>query len=375
MLAAMMILLTACSGDKTTEVSQTEQEQSEASGQESDVQEESQQEEEQENTTAAVQADWTIEQAIRNNMRYAAVGNYILYADEENVLYASNNATLDTGALSRYAQLVTDGEAGSSIAEIEMVTYSQTELILDTQGNLWYNGASVFPGYSIVYFDAFYNTSAGYQQLIAGVTEDGQVVYRSSKQNNWEEDGSDIQVMPDWNQARYVSVYYSSILAVNQDGTVVCSKVDENGVTFVSSLQDVAFVWTSGNSDNLETIVALKNDGTLAAYGEYPEEILGWTNLVYLNVYPDAVVGVQKDGTCLQAGRTDEDRAAWSNVMAFSSESAITADGQLLGLARQLVYAWDLDQPWDPATGRDKALQEYTEENHSKNRETLPSLG
>lgn len=86
----------------------------------------------------------TIEESIANQMRFSSVSNkgyYSFYA-EGTTLYAAPNVAND--GFWRYAKLAAEGTAGSEIRQIQLAHYPETELILDSEGKLWYGGESFF---------------------------------------------------------------------------------------------------------------------------------------------------------------------------------------------------------------------------------------
>lgn len=187
-LAAAMAL-TACSGGKDT-ANEAGQEQEagqektaqEGADQEKEAEEEAQGEEkdlEAEEPAGMAKANLTIEEVIDNQMRFSGKGYYTMYA-KGTTLYAASNAVSDTRSFSRYAELVTEGTAGSQIRQIQTADYSDMELILDSEGRLWYGGKQIFEDYNLQYFDCFFVTSAGYTQNVAAVTKEGTVVYCSA---------------------------------------------------------------------------------------------------------------------------------------------------------------------------------------------------
>ena len=127
---------------------------------------------------------------------------------------AAPNAESDTGSFSRYVQLVSEGTAGSQIRQIQTAAYSDAELILDSEGRLWYDGEQFFEGYNLQYFDCFYATSAGYAQNVAGVTADGGVVYRDAKTSD-----SEIETAEGLTNVKYVDAFWDRLAVVRQDGT------------------------------------------------------------------------------------------------------------------------------------------------------------
>ena len=153
--------LTACSGGSGEAASGQNQEgeQAEKEGEDEAGEEAREEEEPQEEAAETAKANWTIDEAIANQMRFHGQGFYTMYA-EGTCLYAAPNAESDTGSFSRYAKLVSEGTAGSQIRQIQTAAYSDAELILDSGGRLWYDGEQFFEGYNLQYFDCFYATSA-----------------------------------------------------------------------------------------------------------------------------------------------------------------------------------------------------------------------
>lgn len=253
----------------------------------------------------------------------------------------------------RYAKLAAEGTAGSEIRQIQLAHYPETELILDSEGKLWYGGESFFDRYNIRYFDSFYVTNAGYEQLVAGVTEEGTVVYRSAMSM----DGKPEEI-EGLENVKYVDVFWDDIAAVREDGTVVFISGDDR--IELEDWSDIAMVYVDGSRDDYTEIIGLKKDGTITAkalVGEpsYPEEILSWTDIVHVIRGNDYVAGLKSDGSFVYALEEDaseysinhckETFEVWTNVIAAGEDAAITADREALGDARLLSFGWNLKIP------------------------------
>ena len=101
--------LTACSGGSGEAASgQNQEEQAEEEGEDEAGKEAQEEEKPQEDAAETAKANWTIDEAIANQMRFHGQGFYTMYA-EGTCLYVAPNAESDTGSFSRYAKLVSEG--------------------------------------------------------------------------------------------------------------------------------------------------------------------------------------------------------------------------------------------------------------------------
>lgn len=225
----------------------------------------------------AVTVDWTIEEAIENNMRFDCQEMYSLYA-KDSVLYASYNSVWDTTGFSAYAEQTSEGTTGTNIKEIQLEHYKNHEIILDSNGDVWYKGRHIFPGYKIKYFDCFFVTSAAYRQVIAGVTEEGKVLWVSADSTK------EPMEVPGLENVKYVASFWDKIAFVREDGTAGYCRTrdgsqDPEEPINLEGWSDIAMIYINGQRDDYANIIGLKNDGTLAAqtiYGteaDYPDEI------------------------------------------------------------------------------------------------------
>lgn len=391
---AASVALTACSGgaDASQEAGQ-EQEANQKAGQEANQETGQKQEgespdgqenvEEGKNSEAAAgteKANWTIEEAIENHMRFSGKGFYSMYA-EGTTLYAAPNAVSDTESFSRYAELVSEGTAGSQLRQIQTADYSDMELILDFEGRLWYCGEQIFDDYNIQYFDCFFVTNAGYTQNVAAVTADGTVVYCDAQSLD-----SEVNTAEGLTNVKYVDAFWDDLAVVRQDGTA--AYMDGGEVTELEGWTDMAMVYLNGDQNDYSELIGLKQDGTLVAQAmvgtpEYPEEILSWTDIVQVIRGNEYVAGLKSDGSFVYALEADagdytkelceETYGTWTNVMAAAKEAAITADRELLGDARFLSYGWNLENPYtDPEAARLEG--EYDDDMHTVLLTRLPEV-
>lgn len=119
-----------------------------------------------------VTANWTIEEAIENHMRFACNSSYSLYAVDTK-LYGSVNTAFEN-MLGNYAKCVESGEASSTIRQMQIESYQDGALILDSNGKLWYNGRQPLPDYNIAYFSCK-STQSG--EVLVAVTDEGKVIW------------------------------------------------------------------------------------------------------------------------------------------------------------------------------------------------------
>ena len=374
--------LTACSGGSGEAASgqNQEEEQAEKEGENEAGEEAREEEEPQEEAAETAKANWTIDEAIANQMRFHGQGFYTMYA-EGTCLYAAPNAESDTGSFSRYVQLVSEGTAGSQIRQIQTAAYSDAELILDSEGRLWYDGEQFFEGYNLQYFDCFYATSAGYAQNVAGVTADGAVVYRDAKTSD-----SEIETAEGLTNVKYVDAFWDRLAVVRQDGTAAYMAGGE--VTELDGWTDMAMIYMGGMQDDYTELIGIKQDGTVVAQAivgtpTYPEEILSWTDIVQIIRGTDYVAGLKSDGSFVYALEADandytkelceETYGTWTNVMVAAEQAAITADGELLGDARLLSYGWNLENPYTDYEAA-KLEGEYDDDMHAVLLTRLPKL-
>ena len=381
MTLAAMVALTACSGGGNTEKGAgQEQEASQVEEAGEEMEEETGAEGQEGENSERVKANWTIEEAIENHMHFSGKGFYSMYA-EGTTLYAAPNAVSDTGSFSRYAELVSEGNAGSQIRQIQTEDYGDTELILDSEGRLWYRGEQIFDDYSIQYFDCFFVTSSGYAQNVAAVTSEGNVVYCSAQSTD-----SEVYTAEGLTNVKYVDAFWDEMAVVRQDGTAAYMAGDT--VTEMEGWTDMAMVYLNGEQDEYSEIIGLQKDGTLEAQAmvgtpAYPEEILSWTDIVQVIRGNKYVAGLKSDGSFVYALEEDagdstkelceETYGTWTNVMAAAEEGAITADRELLGDARLLSFGWNLENPYTD----EKAAQlegEYDDDMHAVMLTKLPEI-
>ena len=102
-------------------------------------------------------------------------------------------------------------------------------------------------------------TNAGYEQLVAGVTEEGTVVYRSAMSM----DGKPEEI-EGLENVKYVDVFWDDIAAVREDGTVVFISGDDR--IELEDWSDIAMVYVDGSRDDYTEIIGLKKDGTITAW-------------------------------------------------------------------------------------------------------------
>ena len=383
MALAASLSLTACSGgegaEKNAEQGQEAENQENGSGEKAG-EEAAEAEQKAGEAEAAVKADWTIEEAIENQKHFSGKGFYTMYA-EGTTLYAAPNAVSDTGSFGRYAELVSEGTAGSQILQIQTEDYGDTELILDAEGRLWYRGEQIFDDYNIQYFDCFYVTSAGYKQNVAAVTEEGNVVYCSASSTD-----SEVHTAEGLTNVKYVDSFWHEMAVVRQDGTA--AYMDGDGITELEGWTDIAMVYLNGEQDEYSELIGLKQDGTLVAQAmvgtpAYPEEILSWTDIVSIIRGDEYVAGLKSDGSfvyALEADASDhtkelceETYGTWTNVMAAAEEAAITADRELLGDARLLSCGWNLENSYtDPQAAQLEG--EYDDDMHAVMLTELPEV-
>lgn len=376
MLLAMVMLfsmvLTGCqsdgSNDKSSKKDSRPSEENPSGGEGNDSQEKD------EPSAPIVTADWTIDEAIENHMRFACEGSYSLYA-EDTKLYASFNSVMDSGCFA-YAGLVNSGEASPTIRQVAIENYRYNCFILNSNRKLWFKGKNVFPDCNIRYFSCKSISSSGTSEVLAAVLDDGTVVWDTaySLQKPKMQEGLE--------GVKYVATYKRLIAYVREDGTAgYCFAGGE--CHDIESWNDIAMVFLRYD----ETIFGLKKDGTVLAEAiednetHHSQEILSWSDIVYLSIGYNFVAGLKSDGSLVYAMDDDADEPSenhptvalqtWSNIMVCNADGAIAADHTLFGKARQLVYAWNLTEP---LSNVEDALREYTEDNHSHYTEKLAEI-
>lgn len=323
-------------------------------------------------------AHWTINEAIENHMRFACMGSFSLYA-EGTKLYASYNSEKAEGLLRQYANLVASDGASPTIRQMKIDHDQHESLILDSNGKLWYQNKNVFPGRTIMYF-ACPSSSGGHDpSVLAGVTDEGKVIWSYSYSS---EKPTEVEGL---SGVKYINVDDDVIAYVREDGTAGYCYAGED-CHEMAGWSDIAMVFLC--SDHV--ILGLKTDGTLVAEtcegGEahYSSEILSWSDIVYVCWGFNFVAGLKSDGSVVYALDDDvttpasEHRSVeldtWNNLMAlsvFGNMGGITADRALFGDAQDLIYAWDLTQPW---VNSDAALREHKEERHHSYTEKLAEI-
>ncbi len=367
-----------------------------------------------------------IEEAIRNNMLFSCVDSggskeldadrYTLYADGT-VLYASLDAS---GRLSTYAQLVSDGQATAEIQELRITAYDNKGIFLDANGKVWYGDDEMFPGYTVTYFNDWYRfNSSYYNHIIAGVTDDGQIVYFGEFWTEYNDD-PEIPILEGAENVKYVTVFGGKTLAfVREDGTAAYGNIRTGKITEISDWSGIAMLYVVGN-----TLIGLRYDGTLVARAisesesepvraddipYYLEEISSWEDIVWIVTDKDNdideenyVAGLRSDGSFVyvaadasEAAECEQTFGSWTNIKVVSTDSgyisaeenrledgyigmggAIDTDNNLYGSARALTYAWDLEQPWEStdAAKLDSQQLESAYANCNRYNEQLPSV-
>lgn len=326
----------------------------------------------------AVTANWTIEEAIENHMRFSCKGSSSLYAVDTKLYASTNSMMMAKGSFQNYVELVASGEASSTIRQIQIESYQYETMILDSNGKIWYRRKNIFPKYNITYFSCKSTSGSGTPCVLAAVTDEGKVIWDNaySLEKPKEQEGLE--------GVKYVDVSKNIIAYVREDGTAGYCKAGQE-CHEIEGWNDIAMVFFGGK----DVVLGLKKDGTLVAEtcegGEalYSPEILSWRDIVYVDWGFNFVAGLKSDGSvvyALDSGVSNSERAAvldnWSNVMVlstFGDIGAITADNVLLGDAQDLVYAWNLTQPWE---GNEAALREHIEDekNHRTYTEKLAEI-
>ncbi len=365
-----------------------------------------------------------IDEAIANNMLFTCCdsgGDYAL--DEWNTLYVVGNVLYASGdarsSLSTYAELVSEGSADAQILEVLISRYDDRGIFLDANGKVWYRGDEMFSGYTVKYFDDWYRYNGGkYKHIIAAVTEDGHIVYAGE---NWFDfkDGVDAVELEGAENVKYVTIFDGNIIAfVREDGTAAYASVRTGKITELTDWSDIASLNVVGS-----TLIGLRYDSTLTAvpiskedYKQlsqdnlpyYLKEITSWSDIVYLITDKDSeaseenyVIGMKADGSFVyvaadssEAAVCEQTFATWNNVKVVASESgyisaginpeedgnlgmggAIDADNNLYGSARAIIFAWNLEKPWESieAAQLDYKRSEKRQSN-TKYNDTLPAV-
>lgn len=279
--------------------------------------------------------------------------------------------------LPQYTGLVTEGIASPVIRQVQIDDYSSCVILLDADGNMWYNNAPVFSGYKIKYFDCFRSGNDPHTQALAAVTEEGRLVWADSK-NLRDHPEAEPGVLQGVEQVKYCAAFWGVIAFVREDGTAgYCWAGEGAEINELESWSDIAMIYVNGDRDDYWNVIGLRQDGTLVSaiiYGEEticPEEVGSWTDIVDIVWTSSCVAGLKSDGSIVYAlnGHASGDIytetfGAWSNVMAFTESGAIAADNTLLGGARSLVYGWDLTKPWvsDEAAYREHDRDDKTDQ-------------
>jgi len=386
MLASIMLALTACgstsesTADNSTSVGQ---ETDNAGNADTNTQEDGS---DADNTSSTAGKSFqtvnlTIEDAIDNHMRYVCEGYYSLYA-KDNLLYSSGNCF---GSFYSYLWNVSNGEAGTQVKQVDITDYTQYGILLDTDGNLLYNGMNFFEGYNVAYFSCFVINNVDPQRLVA-VTSDGDIYIVNPS------DPEEPRHVDGLQNVKYVDVSCETIAFVREDGSAGYA-IGYSEIHELDGWSDISMIYIYGRDDEFTDVVGLKSDGTLVmetidgSGSITPNDLLSWSDIVYVDLGYGYVAGLQSNGSYVyaisdeldeySAKELEESYGTWTNVIAGSSSGAIGADGTLYGLAQQLAYIWDLTEPvsedWEGADALQAEEYELDEHNQEYSL-TLPTI-
>lgn len=183
-----------------------------------------------------------------------------------------------------------------------MPLYIRNTLITTQQGKVYMAGKNLqfFSGENIAYAEA----EGG---EIAAVTADGRVLMG---QTSYPEKVNEVTGLTG---VKYVDLYTTGawFVCVYQDGSVKLvdpymdfDQLSETGLS-VDGWSDIAWA-VAGKYDGDPCVIGLKNDGTIVADGAYPEAILNWTNMVYVDFTSKLVWGLKADGSVVAATKEDD---------------------------------------------------------------------
>jgi len=264
----------------------------------------------------------TVEEGIENNLKFSTTD----YVDEAGNFYSTS---LQPAAMMQ-KKLQTDGG---------MPVYVHGSTAVSSNGSSYiYSkaGARYFASTPIVYAD--YSSS-----VLLGVAADGRVYYAKDTKP---EQSTEITGL---SGVKYVNLHEDGtcFVAVCQDGTAVLSETYE-GETHLQRIGLTAEGWTDiawATMDEYQgkpCLIGLKKDGTVVAEGHYPQAVLSWTDMVFVDFTDRLVYGLKADGSVVAAGRDNEQQYIDETlakitvpVKAFcmervNSAAAVAADGTLL---------------------------------------------
>ena len=171
------------------------------------------------------------------------------------------------------------------------------------------------------------NASAGVaagSNFSVGINEDGKVLYFGSTLN------IDEDRVSEWENIVAVSAGSAHVVALDADGNVFASGLDEFGQCDVSEWTDIKAIEAGHNHT-----VGLKKDGTVVATGNY--DIAEWTDIKEVAAGNNYIIGLKKDGTVVATGNNSSgqcDVSEWTDIIAieagYNHTVALKSDGTVI---------------------------------------------
>lgn len=280
---------------------------------------------------------FSVDDAIKNHMKFSDYG-YI--ADDGNV-YAESLSGVDM--LSK--KIIQDGYEPVQIGEHD----DNINYVLGSNGTVYASdGSKVFENEKIVYVDDY---DASYRPIYYGVTEDGRII-RTDGVEPFKT--PEMEVIEGINDAKYIDVDNAGGLAIlHKDGTV--SMYNSDLGFDVSDWRGIEWICLGRYEVTIDKIIheknyiiGIKNDGSIVAEGDYPEVVLDWKNMVYVQAaerYSGCLCGLKSDGTLLT---WYDSESSWDELNNYDKLSRISVtgrfaavglDGTVYGIAENFTRA------------------------------------
>lgn len=248
-------------------------------------------------------------------------------------MYVSDGGDFYAGTPYPVLQMQVHAQEGSG-----MPVRFRGDLAMTENGQVYLLGDDVryFAGENVVFADS-------YRDEVVAVTADGRMLYGTTS------DAEGFKELSGQTNVKYATYERGGglyLVCVYGDGTAaLLDPTPEYGDCAADSGLSLAgwsdIAWAVAGKKTGAFVIGLKNDGTIVAEGAYPEEILSWTDMVYVDFVNNKVIyGLKSDGSVVMCSMGsnqeyyDELVAAITKPLkAFSmsfSYVGIDAEGQLV---------------------------------------------